>query len=155
MIRLQFVLGGGLSSAAIAWFSSGHFSHVDAVLPSGDLLGARSDQIGLIPPGVQQRPPMYERWRERVVMKFTTDPAKERKFYDFLHDQLGKPYDKTAILGFVAGRDWRSADAWFCSELQAAALEIAEITPLLYCPTNKVTPATLAAIGSAIGGVIG
>jgi hypothetical protein len=51
MIRLQFVLGTGLSSQAIAWFSAGHFSHVDAVLPDNRLLGARSDVVGGKPPG--------------------------------------------------------------------------------------------------------
>ena len=149
MIRLQFVMGSGLSSALITWFSAGAFSHVDCVLPSGDLLGARSDQIGNVAPGVQIRPPNYETWKRRVVMKLTVEPAKERKFLDFLHNQIGKPYDKTAILGFVAGRDWRAADSWFCSELQAAALEVATVSPLLYSPTNKITPAALALVMSA------
>jgi hypothetical protein len=44
------------------------------------------------------------------------------RFQDFLRSQLGKPYDKTAILAFVAARDWQEKDSWFCSELQAAAL---------------------------------
>jgi uncharacterized protein YycO len=148
VIRMQFVLGSGLSSRAIAWFSSGHFSHVDAILPNGRLLGARSDQIGHVPPGVEIRAPFYEKWKERVVMTLVTDRAKERAFYDFLHAQLGKPYDKTAIWGFVTGRDWRDDKAWFCSELQTAALEIAGIFPTLYAPRNKITPATLATLMS-------
>lgn len=151
MIRLQFVLGYGLSSQAIAWFSAGHFSHVDAILPDGRLLGARSDAIGGRPPGVQIRLPDYEKWKERVVMMLPSTPDQERSFLGFLDKQLGKPYDSTAIWGFATGRDWRNPDDWFCSELLTAALEIAGVCPTLYTPSNKVTPAALAMVMSALG----
>jgi uncharacterized protein YycO len=151
MIRLQFVLGYGMPSQAIAWFSAGHFSHVDAVLQDGTLLGARSDSIGGKPPGVQIRYPLYEKWKERVVMSIATDAAKEKSFYDFLNAQLGKPYDKTAIWGFATGRDWRDPSDWYCSELITAAEEAAGALPALYVPSNKVTPVMCAALNSAIG----
>ena len=124
MIRLQFVLGRGICSAAIAWFSAGTFSHVDAVLPDGYLLGARSDRIGGKAPGVQIRPPGYEKWKSRVVMTLAVDRDTEAAFLRFLNAQIDKPYDSTAIWGFATGRDWRNPDEWFCSELQTAALEI-------------------------------
>ncbi len=155
MIRLQFVLGFGLPSQAIAWFSSGPFSHVDIVMPSGDLIGARSDWIGHVPPGVQRRPPFYEKWKERVLMTLpATNKAQEAALYAFLNAQIGKPYDKTAIWGFAAGRDWREADSWFCSELGTACLEQAGICPVLYTPRNKVTPAALATVCSALGALV-
>lgn len=34
-------------------------------------------------------------------------------------EQLGKPYDYTAILGLGVRRDWQQENAWFCSELVA------------------------------------
>lgn len=148
------MLGGGLSSRAIAWFSAGHFSHVDCILPSGGLLGARSDRIGVVAPGVQIRPGAYEKWKERVVMDLSAKPSEHSRFYEFLNSQLGKPYDKTAILGFATGREWRDPDAWFCSELQAAALEVSGRCPDLYTPRAKVTPAGLASIVSALGGIV-
>lgn len=153
-VKLQFVLGPGISSAAIAWFSAGSFSHVDAILVSGNLLGARSDAIGGQDPGVQIRPAGYEKWKRRVVMSLPTTPAQDAKFQNFLIAQLGKPYDSSAIWGFVAGRDWRSANSWYCAELAAAALEIAGICPLLYSPVNKITPAALATVMSALGATI-
>src|SRR5271155_1449933 len=107
VIKAQFVMGPGISSKLISWFSAGPFSHVDAVLPSGSLLGARSDQIGGAPAGVQVRYPDYDKWTKRVRMELETTRDETQKFYAFLNDQLGKPYDKTAILGFAAGRDWR------------------------------------------------
>lgn len=153
-ISLQFVLGSGMSSAAIAWFSSGHFSHVDCVMPDGSLLGARSDRVGHRPAGVQIRPAFYETWKQRVVMSIETTPAQEKCFYQFLNAQVGKPYDSSAIWGFAAGRDWREKDSWFCSELQMAALEDAGIVPELYTPFNKIAPVTLCTVSSAIGGKV-
>lgn len=153
-LKVQFVLGYGISSAAIAWFSAGSFSHVDAVLESGSLLGARSDKVGGKPAGVQIRKPEYEKWKKRVVMTFEVRPAQARLYWGFLYEQLGKKYDSTAIWGFAAGRDWRSANAWYCAELVAAAFERAGFCPMLYAPPNKITPATLATVGSAIGGTL-
>src|SRR5579859_5987874 len=103
-IRLQFVMGRGLSSQAIAWFSAGTVSHVDAVLPDGRLLGARFDKVGGQPPGVRIRPPNYEPWKSRNLYTLDVTPVQESRFYDFLTDQLGKPYDFTAIFGFGLGR---------------------------------------------------
>lgn len=150
-IRLQFVLGDGLSSRAIAWFGAGHFSHVDAVMPDGRLMGARSDWIGFIPPGVEIRPSFYEPWKERVVMVLEVSHEQEAAFWRFGFAQLGKPYDHSAIWGFATGRDWREDDSWFCSECWTGALEVAHVFPDLYTPRNKVMPGTLAALYSAVG----
>ena len=38
-------------------------------------------------------------------------------------EQLGKPYDYSAILGLGLHRDWQEDDAWFCSELVAWAFQ--------------------------------
>ena len=37
--------------------------------------------------------------------------------------QLNKPYDYTAIFGLAFNRDWRSTNAWYCSELVAWSFE--------------------------------
>ena len=153
MIRLQFVCSASLTSQAIAWFSSGHLSHVDAVLPTGELLGSRSDWVGNVPPGVRVRPAGYEKWTRRVVFSLETTRAEEAAFYRFLEGQIGKPYDHTASWAFVISRDWRDQDSWFCSELQAAALEHAGIVPPLYLAANKVTPVACALLLSAVGAV--
>lgn len=36
--------------------------------------------------------------------------------------QLGKPYDKTAVIGMLLNRDWQQDTDWFCSELLLACL---------------------------------
>lgn len=153
MIRLQFVLGPDVSSKAIAWFSSGNLSHVDAVLADGSLLGARSDHVGGQPPGVQIRPADYAAWPLKVRIEIRATQEQEVAYKRFLFSQINKPYDSSAIWGFAAGRDWRSPDSWFCSELQAAALEKACVFPTkLYLGANKITPVGLALAVTAAGG---
>jgi hypothetical protein len=151
-LHLQFVAENAPSSRLIGWFSAGHLSHVDAVLPDGRLFGARSDRAGGQPPGVWARPPGYLRFSRRVVASL---PAREEAagcWRQFLGAQLGKPYDWRAILGFLCNRDWRQDDSWICSELQARALEVAGLAPSLYLAANKITPVALALAVSAIPG---
>ena len=144
MITLHFSATSGLSSEAIKLFERGWCSHVDAVLPSGELLGARSDVVGGQPPGVQIRPQSYETWSSTKTVELLAPAVMENKFLDFLHDQLGKPYDKTAIIAFAVGRNWREQDSWFCSELIAAALEACLWFPApLSDVTNHITPRDL------------
>ena len=123
MITLQFVMGRGPVSRAIALFSAGLLSHVDAVLPDGRLLGARSDRLDGIPPGARIRPPKYETWEATTCRPLDAPAEKQSAFWDFLFGEVGKPYDHTAIWGFAVGRNWRAPDSWFCSELISAALE--------------------------------
>lgn len=42
--------------------------------------------------------------------------------FRFLQDQLGKPYDRMAILAMPFNRDWQDPEKWFCSELAAGFL---------------------------------
>jgi hypothetical protein len=154
LITLQFVCEDAISSKAIAWFGSGKFSHVDCVLPyTGWLLGSRSDSVGGKPPGVQIRPPDYAVFDVKVRMKIHTIHSQiEQRYYDFLYDQIGKPYDNTAIWAFFVDRNWRQADSWICSELQTAAGEHSGILPKLALTPNKITPVACALTFSAIGG---
>ena len=144
-IALQFVQASGIGSQAIELFEHGWCSHVDCVMPDGRLLGARSDVIGgATAAGVQIRTPNYEpvSRTQRVTLLMTDD--QEKKFYAFLNEQLGKPYDTTAIVAFAMNRNWRENDSWFCSELMAAAIEASGwfIRPLSN-GVNKITPSDL------------
>ena len=142
MISIQFVYSGDIGSAIISYFGHGAgWSHVDAVLPDGQLLGARANFIKNIPAGVQIRPPGYMAFARSRKLEFPFTLDASARFYDFLKQQVGKPYDTRAIVGFAAGRNWRDADAWFCSELIAAALEACGFFPYpLASPINKIDP---------------
>ncbi len=150
-IRLRFFVGTGLASRAIQWFSAGNFSHVAAIWSPAQLLDSRSDVVASVPAGVRVRLAESESVPVMVDMELAANADQVGKWRDFLAGQLGRPYDKPGIMGFAFDRDWREPDSWFCSELQAAALEAAGLCPHLYAPANKITPSALATIMSALG----
>jgi hypothetical protein len=142
-IVLQFVASDDPESEAIRWFSRGWCSHVDAVLPDGSLLGARLD-------GVKIRPPDYAAFSQRETVCLTATPEQEEAFYAFLHAQVGKGYDRLAIVAFAVRRDWRDDSKWFCSELIARALEVCGWLPKpLAHPANQITPRDLLLVTSS------
>jgi len=120
-ITLQFVADSSVIDPVIKWYAHGWATHCDAVVHDNDgaekLLGAR------IKGGVAIRPLDYKKFErvERVTLPGSV--GQEEFFYNFLMEQIGKPYDETAILGFVFDRDWRAPEHWICSELLAVALE--------------------------------
>jgi hypothetical protein len=152
MIRLRFVTGNSwISNAIRAGERDGWCTHVEAVMPDGTLLGAHLDG------GVQARPAEYDKaemTRELFVdldgtqVAFSAVRSKpdigvltaEDAFHDFLRAQVGKPYDTEAVLGLGVGRNWRTADSWFCSELIAAALEACGYLPRLSAADNHISP---------------
>jgi hypothetical protein len=145
-ISLRFSKGKGLASELIEWYGHGPFSHVDSVEPDEHLTGARLDD------GVRTRDADYLQGEEVgcTYVHLPSDPDVSAKFYDFIHAQIGKPYDKTAILGFAADRNWREDDSWFCSELAAAGLEACGYLKWrLFTPANKIDPNGLITILSA------
>ena len=151
MIRLQFSRQNDLISDEIAWFSAGDFSHVDVILPGGNLLGSRSDTVGGQHSGVQIRPPDYANFAIKVQMWAHFEPHIEIQLLDWYRSQVGKPYDHEAILGFIVNRNWRDDGSWECAELVTAGLEQFKILPTLYTPSNRVTPVCLATVISAVG----
>lgn len=57
----------------------------------------------------------------------------------WLLDQLGKPYDWTALLSWVVRRDWQEPDSWFCSELTEAFIAQFSI-PRFREQASRITP---------------
>lgn len=114
----QFSYERDISGVFIKWGTRSCWSHVDAVMEDGSLLGAR------IKGGVQIRKPDYAPFT--ATQKYCIKTELADKFYDALRSQVGKPYDWRAIISFALGdRDWRETDSWFCSELQIWAAEVA------------------------------
>jgi len=149
-IRLQFSALDSLASELIEWFGHGVVSHVDVVLPSGRLMGARKNAIRGIPAGVQSRPADYANFTRKVRVDLPAPPEVVDSFYSFISAQNGKPYDEKAIEAFLPGRDWRTPDAWFCSELVAAGLETSKwFAYPLATSVNKITPPDLLLVLSA------
>lgn len=145
MIVLQFAQGSDLFAKSIEWYGGGPlYSHVDTVMPDGTLLGARLDG------GVQIRSADYLGSEPVLRIEVPAGDPMTAKYYAGALSQVGKPYDSQGILGFVFGRNWRSPDSWYCSELVAAKLEECGYFPFpLASPSNKITPPALILILSA------
>ena len=136
MISLQFSATDTFKSKLIRLFSHGAgYSHVDAILADGTLLGSRADTLCGIPAGVQIRPKDYIPFSKVLRIDLTASDIQTTAFYDFLQTQIGKPYDKRAIIGFLFGRDWRGTSSWFCSELIGFGLEKCDWFPYPLSPT--------------------
>jgi hypothetical protein len=157
VIRLQFVCGKGLSSRFIAWYGNGYggYSHVDAVLPDGTLLGARDDAIGSVPAGVQIRQPFYEQWLRRVVVSITSTDDEASLWEKYLRSQLNEPYDPQAIWGFILGIRRHTKGHWICSALQTRALCTIGKLFSFPVPDSQVTPDALFLLVTAgLGGKV-
>jgi hypothetical protein len=154
VITLRFVMGYGPSSWAIALFSAGHFSHVDAVVPKGglpniewlggSLVGSRSDRIGGKPPGLQCRPYGYERVKRVVLFHLPATREQVTAFWAFLYSQETHKYDKAGILAFAFNSNLHSPGQFFCSAAMLDALQSADRIRPLYRPYSKTTPVGLA-----------
>lgn len=146
MIIMQFAASAGLTSELIEWYSHGGFCHVDSVLEDGTLLGARLDG------GVAIRQPGYEPFLRTLRVELPAPAAITTAYYAFVRAQVGKPYDAEGLVAnFVAGRDWRNPDRWFCSELNAAGLEeCGYFQAPLATPANRLTPLDLLLALSAV-----
>jgi hypothetical protein len=137
-VAVQFVTERSFGSGLIRWFSHSPFSHVDLVLPSGSMLGARLDG------GVAIRPAGYEKWSVIKRVRIATRHADA--IYNAALKHEDKPYDTMAIAAFAAPwlfprRNWRDRDRWICSELVAWAFErtgFFKHVPAL--PVRRVTP---------------
>lgn len=60
----------------------------------------------------------------------------------FIRDQIGKPYDYSAIYNFISRKEYNNHDRWFCSELVFATIARAGLL-LLNAPMHKVSPSLI------------
>jgi hypothetical protein len=145
-IRLRFVTGASLVSAAIRAHEDFWASHVEAVMPDGKLLGAHVDG------GVLARPAGYDagQWTKQLILELPCEQDTADAFHDYLRGRLGEPYDMAAICGFVLHADMHAAGHGICSALQTLALRACRyfFAPLVE-PAHKVSPRDLLLILSA------
>lgn len=93
----------------------GWATHVEAVMPDGNYLGAHIDL------GVRSRPPDYDQdWTKQIFVEIPCGDVP--RFIRFLGGHVGEPYDTKAILGFVLHEDMHMPMHAICSALQELAL---------------------------------
>lgn len=163
-LDISHVAASAWSSKQIEWFGAGGFSHVDIVVPNwycdlhglkrGSLLGARSDAVGGQKPGVKIRPPDYETWPKRLVLRVPCAPDQALKAFTWAATQLDAPYDSFGLVSsFIFGRNWREEGSWWCSELAVRMLEKGAVIYELPVPYWKITPGDSALVCSSAKGV--
>ena len=150
-VILQFSTSTSWQSTVIRNLCHSEFSHVDFVLPDGNLLGASDHKGGRVikgnPRGVAIRPPDYQEFGIRRRMIIETDKADAIMAQAMSH--LGKPFDRSAIYAFFGsnpwGRDWRAPEKFFCSELATVAFEDGGYWAprKLLWPKDRVSPTDL------------
>lgn len=156
-IRLQFVLGAGLSSRLIAWYGQGYggWSHVDCVLANGLLVGARSDKIAGVPPGIQARAPGYEDWIRSVLIEIPGTESVYDSWERNVTDRIGDQYSQQSILNFITGRYKEDKGRWICSAFATEELVNVHVMDSPPIPASQVTPDALHfAIIAGLGGKV-
>jgi hypothetical protein len=97
---------------------------VAMVLPGGmEVIDARSDRVGGVPPGVQIRPISYLKGQRTLWLNIpcTKEQAEASERNLRSTPPLHRPYDTRGILNFATGslgdRSWQNESAFFCSDL--------------------------------------
>ena len=152
LIRLRLRAGSDCPSRAIAWWGNGFhgFSHVDLLLPSGELLGARSDLIthkGVVyPAGVQIRPWDYEPDIRSAIVIFKSTRAQAAIWEAWARSKIGADYDRRNIVDLITGRRPKlNTGRFICSAFGTDSLQLPllELLPPLPVPPQQVTPDSL------------
>ena len=138
-VELRFYRGSGLVAWLIRWFTNSQFDHVAPVV---NCL-AWDARWGS---GVTHRVAFPDNDWARVTI--STSDAEAKKWETWLEQQVGKPYDKWAIVLIVAARflpDWLHLSdtrqgVWWCSHLSAVVAGLATETDLGHTP---ITPGAL------------
>jgi hypothetical protein len=150
MIRLRFVHGTDAVSNAIIFQTGGLYSHVEAVTPEGQYLGAHADG------GVLARPSDYDagQFDRQRFLDLAASEEMSLRFYHYLRSVIGEPYDFAAIASFVAHYDLHQKARVICSALITLALRGCGFFPLpLSQLAHKVSPRDLELMLSARGDV--
>jgi len=169
-IAVDFLLGPGCTSRAIAWsgLGFGGYSHCAGVLESQRYLDARVDAMrgvwtvgpekgkpGVAPSGVHIRDPSWEKSVKRVRATLSATPAEYASWEANLRAKIGAPYAKVDIIGFITGRKVDVNGMWDCSQLQINALQhIKRIPYPLSVPAHQISPNTLKLMMEAIGAIL-
>lgn len=123
---------GSLAISASTWSAWSHVAVVD-----GDQVIEATASHGVIR---RSRASLLSAFPRHLVVDVPT--LDDRAGLAWARTQIGKPYDDSALIGFLMPwRRWDEADKWFCSELAAAAL-VAAGWPVPEQP-YRVTPGML------------
>lgn len=105
-----------LFSLAIKLVTFSRWSHVAVMLSEDEVI----DSTFLHGVAVNSTSKFLSNYKRHSIVDVKVKD--EQAAIKFALQQVGKPYDWTALLGLVLQRNWQRADSWFCSELLEAIL---------------------------------
>lgn len=120
----------------IDFFSAGYLDHIEFGEPDGRWTGARAEG------GVQTRAANYCKPALELVYAISVPQWQYDAIMNFVHAQIGKPYDFSDIGGILFHNNWHNVDKWICSELVTAGCDIGQFYLLNVLPgfTHRITP---------------
>jgi hypothetical protein len=157
-IAIDFLLGDGILSQAIAWFGLGSrgYSHCASVLKDGRYLDARVEKIGVVPAGVHIREPLTEGWIRKRRATLEVPMLEYMSWECNLRAKITDHYGDRDIWDFVLGADEHTPGRWICSALAINAIQHIKRLPYpMVVPAHQITPNTLLLILQAAGFTIG
>lgn len=134
--RVLLFRGRGVISALVRWQTRSVYSHCAIQLPDGRILESWQGS------GVQVRRLADWAGVERFRVAGITATQWGRAV-SFAEAQVGAGYDYISVLRFVSRRHAPDNGRWFCSELVAAALQVAGVQLLARVDPAEVSPAML------------
>ncbi len=138
-LRLRFVTTkNNWLSNLIRWETNGTVSHVESVLPSGDIIGAYLD-------GVKQTPGDADLgYTGQIFVDVLAPQESIDKWVAYLKSRCGRKYDFLAALGFMLHMNIRTPGAFICSMDATLALRASgTFKRPLSEPAHRVSPRDL------------
>ena len=138
-MRIVFTAGLGITGAITRWATWGAAGHVAFELEDGR---GRVSYLDATPSlGVAEHATLAGRIVGRYAVMCSDQQALDA--VRWASDQIGKPYDWSAIYGMACRRDRHDPRAWFCSELIFEAFEVAGFPLLRAEALDRITPRDL------------
>ena len=115
-MRVLLCTSNAPGAVFIRWMTHSDWSHAALVSDDGWAIEATWPEVRKC----RVEEIMAKHTRHILVDLYCKAPVRAWKAAE---EQVGKPYDMTALFGWLSGRNWQEDDQWFCSELVAWVFE--------------------------------
>jgi uncharacterized protein YycO len=113
-MKILFCKSNTLGGMLIRFFTFSKWSHVAIELGDNVIDSTFSKGVA-----VSSKESFYKRYDYIETIEVEVDKELSTTF---LINQIGKPYDWSALIALPLRNSWQNPDAWFCSELVAKTL---------------------------------
>ena len=146
MLAFRFTSDDSLIGRAIRFETFGKWQHVEARIPPGYFADyPKGGYLGAhLQGGFQLLDFDYAKPKRWVFATCEPPPEVLTNILSVAYNQIGAPYDLSAIFGFLFRRDWHQPGSWDCAEAWAAFGDFVGYPFLNTDKLNRVTPSDFA-----------